>query len=457
MILEVARLAHKFWSGRRAPYPLRPMRRALRIAITAALVVLSLPPRAYASVCAAVGEIPPYRSRDSVLLSANADAAAGRFGAARAGYLWILARRPDDAEALYGLARVDAWEGCTALAESSYARALEAHPEDADLRAGFVDVLIWQGRYEEAERLLERGLARTPSSAPLLMRRARLAYWRGDAPAARALMDAAAASAPDDPDVAEARAQMFTTEARVTGRLDHYPSGYPDVYALGGQVLHRLRRFEVYGGAQVVRRTQTSSTDGVTDVRYPVGILYHPGIGAALGLEVVPAAPARALPNVAIRGSALTPLTRYLGAFVSYSFWYFDDGTTVHILNPSLGLTLPRDVRLDLRGWISALRVPAGAPGEQSKVGGAVGASVAVPVRRELEVGGWYTYGVQLDRNPALLTILPIESHSAGAYGDVRIDPKKGLRPLVGIEYRNLPSGGSLWGASFELGAYVRW
>lgn len=457
MILEVAKRAHKFWNGHMVTYQVRRTRRALVLATAAALAVLFVLPRAYAAVCAASEEGAPRRDRDAVLLAANADAAAGRFGRARAGYLWILARRPDDAEALYGLARVDAWEGCSALAQSSYARALEAHPEDADLRAGFVDVLLWEGRYDEAERLLELGLARSPSSAPLLLRRARLAYWRGDAPAARALMDAAAASAPDDPDVAEARAKMFTSEARVSGRLDGYPAGYPDVYALGAQVMHRPSRVELYGGVQLVRRTETAASEGVTDARYPVGVLYHTGIGAALGLEVAPAAPARALPNVAVRASALTPITNHLGAFLSYSFWHFDGGTTVHILNPSLGIGLPRDVRLDLRGWISALRVPDARPGEQAKIAGAVGASIAVPASRALEIGGWYTYGVQLDRNPALLTILAIESHSTGAFADVRIDPRKGLRPLVAVEQRNLPSGGSLWGAAFELGAYVRW
>lgn len=422
-----------------------------------AALALVGPAEAHASECRAVGDPPPGATRDGVLLAANADAAAGRYPAARGGYLWILARRPEDAEALYGLARVDAWDGCLALAQSSYARILDAHPDDDDVRAGFVDVLVWRGKYDEAERLLERGLERRPRSAPLLLRSARLAYWRGETQTARALLDAAGSAAPDDPDVAEARARTFASEARVSARLDTYPSGYPDVYTTTAQALHRLDRLELQGGLQLVRRTQTSVTEGVTDVRYPLGVLYHTGIGSALGLEVTPAAPSNAVPDLAVRASVLTPLVKDLSAFVAYSFWHYGAGPTVHILNPSLGITLPADIRLDLRAWLSALRVPGGAAGHESKIAAAGGASVAVPLRREIEIGGWYTYGVQLDRNPALLTILPIESHSAGAFADLHVTPRAGLRPLVGAEHRSLPSGASLFGASLELGAYLRW
>ena len=146
---------------------------ALAVASAASLVA----PDAVAVDCSVSGYAVAARSRVAALLETGGLAANGRWPDARAGYLWVLARYPNDPEALAGLARVDAWGGCWALAEKEYAAVLTAHPEDADVRAGYADLLMWRGRGADAERVLAAGLALDSTAPPLLAREARFASW----------------------------------------------------------------------------------------------------------------------------------------------------------------------------------------------------------------------------------------------------------------------------------------
>lgn len=399
-------------------------------------------------------------TREQVLIEAGQDAARGEgsWADARAAYLWVLARHPDDPEALYGLARVDAWDGCLALAEASYRRILAKHPRDADVRAGLADVLVWVGRFDDAEKLVDEGLVLDPRSAPLVVRKARLAYFQGDASAAEALGERALALAPEDGDVKAARARLFRNEVRALARLDHYPKGYADVATLAAQGMHRFGRFELTGGLQALRRAGATGQTAVVDLRVPVGFAYHPGLGTTVGAEVAPSFPADAVPRFAVRAFGLLPVTSRLSAFASYSFWAFDAGSTVHILNPSVGVTLPWQVHVDARAFLSAVRLPgpAGSPADV-QFAGAYGGAVSVPVKDDLDVGAYYTYGVQLDQNPALFQILQFSSHAAGAWGDYKLTSRRGVKPLLGVERRTTQNDDVLWVTAFELSGYARW
>src|SRR4051812_7022216 len=134
-----------------------PFVRLLGVALAG--IACSMPLPAVAAICAASGYAPRDTRRDAVMLEAGRLAADGHLADARALYLFLLTRSRADVEARYGLARVDAWEGCLALAEEGYAEVLSRSPVDADVRAGWIDVLMWQGRWDEAERLVDQGLA----------------------------------------------------------------------------------------------------------------------------------------------------------------------------------------------------------------------------------------------------------------------------------------------------------
>ncbi|HET9469796.1 MAG TPA: tetratricopeptide repeat protein, partial [Usitatibacter sp.] len=328
-------------------------------------------------------------TRDAALLEAGGLAATGRWADARAVYLWILARREDDAEALFGLARVDAWGGCWAISEAGYRRVLAAHPTDADVRAGYTDLLLWRGRLDEAERLVKQGLALDPTSPALIARAARFAYWRGDATEAVRLADAAERRAPDDGDLRAMRDRMFLGEGRMAVHLDKYPAGYQDLFSVTTQVLERTGRFEVYGGPELFVRypNQSSGTSQtIIDGRYPLGVAYHPALGATLGGEVAPGAPSHAIPALSLKGWALTPVAPKLDAFLAYSFWYYASGEVVQILNPSLGLALPHELRAEVRAWIAAASLH-----DQSRFVGAGGLQLGWAATRRVDVAASYT------------------------------------------------------------------
>lgn len=398
------------------------------------------------------------RTRDTALLEAGELAANGHWADARAVYLWMLARDGDDAEALFGLARVDAWGKCWAISEAEFRRVLALHPGDADVRAGYVDLLVWRGRTGEAQRVLgvdATGVA--PASPALLARAAQFAYWRGDATTAIRLADEAERGAPDDGDVRAMRDRMFRGEARVTTRLDAYPGN--DLVSVGAQVLERTGLFELTGGVQVLGRFSADATAPIVDVRYPVDVAYHPALGVTLGVEIAPGAPAQAIPEVAARAWAIFPIVAVFDGSVAYSFWYFSGGETVHIVNPSLGIALPNEVRLEGRAWISLAT-----SGGRSLVEGAGGGLVTWSPSPRVSAGMTYTYGAEAD---AVAQVFPLSgsvdqfleyrSHVAAAFADWRLDRFAGVRPVAGVERREDAAGNVVWITSIELGLYARW
>jgi tetratricopeptide (TPR) repeat protein len=405
-------------------------------------------------------------SHEEALLAGGTYLSAKKWPEARGVYIWMLSKDPNDMEALGALARVDAWDGCWQLSEREYARVLTAHPEDIDTRAGYVDLLTWQNRFNEAGRLLNEGLAADPDAAPLLIRRARMAYWRGDTLEAVHLADRAVQLSPEDGDLRAMRDKMFLGEARLTARLDHYPPGYQDLYTMSGQVLQRIGRYEVYGGTALVQRY--GGADGVapvTDLQFPVGVLYHPALGFVLGAEIAIGAPAHAIPNFQGKVSLLAPIVpRWTGTF-SYSFWNYSAGETVHIFAPGVSWTPLEKFRFDLTAYVSAVRIPdqRDALGNlkataSASLAPAIGIQAAYVHSSRLEFAVGYTYGAELDQDPAVYQLLTIRQNAVHAYADYLFDRSFGMRPVVEFERRESTDSGAIaLVESVELGAYYRW
>ena len=398
-------------------------------------------------------------SHDARIAEARQLALANRWPDARAVYLTLLSSSRRDAEALYGLARVDAWEGCWRLAEREYRAALGVHPEDDDVRAGLADLLVWEGRTDEAASLLRAGLARHPRSPVLLARKARILYRQGDATVAARLADEAEAYAPDDPDLRDMRNAMTLGEGRLTLRYDRYPGGYQDIVWWTAQAMQRVGRFELSAGAQLLERPRISGVAAHTDGRYPVSVAYHPSLATLVGLEITPGGPATTIPDLAVRAWGVAPLTSRLGSYLAASFWHYDTGQTVETLAPSLGFAVLPRLRLDARAWFSLVHLPAAGDSDaRTTPAAAVGGVLAWNAREGLELDATYTYGAELDANPALTALDTYRSHVASAYADwiVHARPVIGVRPLVAFEDR---FGGSqtIQILSFELGAYLRW
>jgi hypothetical protein len=410
----------------------------------------------------ALGPTAQERTRDSAILEAGDLAANGRWPDARGVYLWVLARDENDPEALQGLARVDAWDGCWSLSESEFRRVLAMHPEDSDVRAAYVDMLVWRGRMTEAQSVLAQGAGGAPgdppSSPPLLARAAQFAYWRGDATTAVALADRAEGGAPDDGDIRAMRDRMFRGEARLTTHFDAYDSNN-QVLSVAGQVLQRAGRFEAWGGAQLLSYF-TPGLRPTNDVRYWVDVAYHPALGVVLGAELALGAPANAIPDFAGKVWVTAPIVGPLDATLAYNLWHFEAGDEiVHIVNPSVGVALPKEIRLEVRAWISATTI-----GGQTKGAGAGGAQVTWTPTARLSAGLAYTYGTEADavtQGVVLPTdaslFLDYKSHVAGAFVDWLMDRKVGVRPFVGFERREDPSNNVVWIASAEIGVYARW
>jgi len=432
----------------------------LPAAMCVAVVMGCWPGRAYAMDCSVSAYTTTSRTRDRAILEGGGLASGGRWADARAVYLWVLARNENDAEALFGLARVDAWGGCWSLSESEYRAALAAHPNDADVRAGYVDLLIWRGRIADAQRALEEGLAIDPQSPQLVGKAAKFAAWRGDASLAVALAAAAERGAPEDRELRAMADRFFVGEARVITHLDVYPPGRQNVYATTAQVLQRIGRFELTGGAQLLDHFG-NGTSSFLDARYPFGVAYHPALGMMVGLELTPGAPANAIPHFALRAWSLFPIAGPLDASLAYSFWEFDGGESVSIFNPGVGIALPGNLRLDLRSWVSAVRLPpSGLQTAQTKVVAAAGLQLTWSVTRRIDLSLAYTYGAEADPSQTVAGSLQLqasESHIATAFADILLHRHFGVRPLAMVERLAGPSAAALWIEACELGGYARW
>ncbi len=418
------------------------------------------PGRAYALDCSVSAYATTSQTRDGAMLEAGGLASSGRWADARAVYLWVLARRENDPEALFGLARVDAWGGCWTLSENEYQSVLAAHPNDADVRAGYVDLLIWRGRTADAQRVLDEGLAIDAQSAQLLGKAAKFASWRGDAALAVELAAAAEKAAPEDRELRAMADRLFVGEARVITHLDVYPPGRQNVYATNAQVLQRLGRFELTAGAQLLDH-YGGGRSSVLDARYPFSLAYHPARGMMVGLELTPGAPANAIPHFALRAWALFPIVGPLDASFAYSFWEFDGGESVNIFNPGVGIALPGEFRLDARSWISVVRLPSsGAQVAQTKAVGAAGLQLTWSATRRVDLSAAYTYGAEADPNQTVagqLQLQASESHIATAFVDILLHRHFGVRPLAMLERLAGASAPALWIEACELGAYARW
>ncbi len=439
------------------------MARSGSIVATVLVLLTALEGHARGASCAASDYSPAAGDREAALLEAGSLASSGRWSDARAVYLWVLARNDGDPEALFGLARVDAWGGCYRLAEGEFLGVLEAHPEDADVRAGYVDLLLWEGQFEQAEDVLKRGLALDSTAPALLQRAARLAYWSGDATEAVRLADGAERAAPDDGDVRAERDRMFLGESRVTARVDHYPAAYQDIDTFGVQVLQRFRRFDFYVGAERVEH-KGADVPAILDAHYPFGAAYHPAKGFTLGAEIEPGAPAKAIADLALKGWVQVPVVHRLDAFLSYQYWHFSavGSEPVQILNPALGFALPGDVRLEARAWISWV---------VSTVVGAVGFGLSWQATPRLALGVAGTYGVELDQTTSLqplnagnavglttsLQLLNYTTYTGTGYADWLLSRHWGVRPTLGASAREDPHGTVIGILSVEVSAYVRW
>jgi tetratricopeptide (TPR) repeat protein len=428
------------------------------MAFSVLVLLLALAADARGSSCTVSDYVTAANDREAALLEAGSLASTGQWSDARAVYLWVLARHDGDPEALFGLARLDAWGGCYRLAEREFLGVLAGHPEDAEVRAGYVDLLLWEGQLDEAQIVLKRGLALDGSAPPLLQRAARLAYWSGDATEAVNLSDEAERVAPDDGDLRAERDRFFLGEARLTARVDRYPAAYQDLDTYGAQALQRIRRFDVYAGAEIVERAG-AQMPAIVDAHYPIGVAYHPSMGVTVGAEVEPGKPATAIADLALKAWVQAPVVHRLDAFLSYQHWHFSlSSEIVQILNPALGFALPGDVRLEARAWVSEVTLPSNGslPG-QSSIVGAGGFGLSWQALPRLGVGIAASYGAELDQNPTLLQLLNYKAYTVTGYADWLLNRHLGVRPTLGGSARVAPDGTVIGILSVEVSAYVRW
>ena len=89
------------------------------------------------------------------------------FSGAKGYFVDLIQRDPDHADALHGLAAVDAAEGRFANAERLLRRAIALNPVQVAYQVSLADALLADGRVEEAERLCRHAMALEPSFAPV--------------------------------------------------------------------------------------------------------------------------------------------------------------------------------------------------------------------------------------------------------------------------------------------------
>lgn len=423
--------------------------------LTQVLIQARLTPRLAGAADCPVSSAQPTTPRPiPVLREAQKLAYAKRYPDARALYLWVLARAPSNAEARAGLARVDAWDGCWPLAEQEFREALSSHPEDSDVRVGLVDLFMWQKRWEEAGRLLDDGLFLEHDSAALLLRRARLLHWGSDDSEAMALVSDLERRVPADAEVRALRDDLFVGQATLGARIDAFPGGYPNIYMLDAQVLERWHKVEFALDSHLVDWTGGGLSQPIVDGERSLRVAYHPAIGFTTAIEAGFGNPGVVLPRAEVAAEVAFPLYGRLAGVFDYAYWAFSGGVSVHILNPTLAYEATDEIELAAHAWIVHVGVgPTGTGGFADTWGAHAGWKVTPRLRLLL----YYTYGVQLDRDPTFVQLFTLRSHVVTAAADWLVTRDYGLRGSLGVERRAQEGVPSILIGSVGGEFYVRW
>jgi len=123
-------------------------------------------------------------------------------------YRRILQLKPDDLDAMTGLARVTSWKGDLAGAERTYRDVLARKADHADALVGFGDVRSWQKDYAGARRAYEQALAVAPDHVDALKGLGKLARWQGDREGSRRYYAQVLRQAPTDAEARDAMRQL---------------------------------------------------------------------------------------------------------------------------------------------------------------------------------------------------------------------------------------------------------
>lgn len=414
-------------------------------------------PSTRASDCLASSAQPTTPRRIPTLREAQHFAWSKAYENARALYLWVLARTPDDTEAVSGLARVDAWDGCWSLAEREFRGALSVHPEDADARSGLVDLYMWEKRWEDAQHLLDEGLVLDPDSGTLLLRRARLLHWSSNDSEAIEIvrgLGRAGKEAADDPELQALRDEIVLGEASVGLRFDAYPSGYPSITTVDGQLVQHWRKFEFGLGEHLVDWAGGGLASPIVDGERTVRVGYHPAPGYAMTVEAGFGNPGVVLPRGEASAEFAFPIYGRVAGVLDYAFWDFTGGVAVNIVNPTIAYEASDDLELAAHAWIVHVGVgPTGSGGWADTWGAHAGWKATPRLRLVL----YYTYGVQLDRDPTVTELLTLRSHVVTVSADWLVTHDWGVRGLLGIERRDEEGVPPIVIPSLGASFYVRW
>ncbi len=399
---------------------------------------------------------------ESLLVAAQALVTPADRPRARALFLAVLARDPEDEEAAVGLARIDSWDGCFALSEIGYRSVLARSPGNVDAIAGLADILAWTSRWREAEAVLDEGLARAPLAPELLLRKARITAASGDVTTASGYLTEAERIAPLDSEVHEARDRLFAGQARLGQRIQVFPRGYDDVYTTDVSAMQRWRRLRFELGTSVISRhgaaRETRSgpiRTTLIDGRPSAGAYYHYTGGGWVGGNAAVSAPALALPRVALGLAAFVPISRVFSVYASGAYWRYADDRDVVILSPAVGIAITDMLDLTLRYWLTAVIVRN--TDTTADYVHSVGARIGWRVDPRLTLGLDYTYGVQLERNPSATELLELRSHILSAFARYLITPSFGVDLALSGEFRTSRTGPSVFGPAAEAGVFTRW
>jgi hypothetical protein len=420
---------------------------------SAAFVLLAR--NAAAEDCSISSAQPTVPRRIPVLREAQQLSYASKFSDARALYLWLLARDARDIEAREGLARVDAWSGCWSLSEREYRGALLEHPEDSDVRGGLIDLYMWQKRWADAKVLIDEGLAMEPNSPTLRLRRAKLLHWSSDDSEARdVIRDLERGDGKDDPEVKALDDDVFVGEASVGARLDVYPGGYPNIYTLDADLLERWRKFDFTLSSHLVDWTGGDLTSPIVDGERSLRVGYHPKVGVTVALSAGFGNPGVVLPASSFGAEVAVPIYGKFAAIVDYDYWYFSGGTSVHILNPSVAYEATDNLEIAAHLWLVHVGVSTTDIGEFADT---IGAHVSYKFMPRLRGALYYTYGVQLDRDPTATELFSLRSHVITAAADYQITHDYGVRGSLGVEIRSQDNVDTIVIPSIGAGFYVHW
>lgn len=217
--------------------------------------------------------------------------------------------------------------------------------------------------------------------------------------------------------------------------------------------IHRLRlTFDTEQGS----RPLSLDSGWAYGATYGGGIRWTFGPGIVWGADLAIGFPAAMVPLVRARSEFLFSWYPWLDTTLRYQYRRYAQEMDTHGVNPSVGLTLWGEIRLDATYWVTHVQLHGSTDDSANRWVHAFGLSAGRTLTTWLDVRGGYAHGADAERAPTVFQLLDLVNDTF--YVGLRLRPNVffSIEPLYGLALRGRRGATRQVQHTFEVGVVLR-